>query len=344
MRIVSLLPSATEIVCGLGLEAQLVGVTHECDFPLAVRGKPHVTRSRIPPDTGSAEIDRLVSQQRTDGESLYTLDFAAMRELRPDLIVTQTLCDVCAVDDYEVKKFVREVKATGGVIEPRVVYLEPTRLEDVFESIQTVAAAAGVPQRGRAAVLALRQRIERVRSNVREWTGAGARGSHGTGERISVSYGPTNAPGMRHGVDRNAPGRPRVAVLEWLDPLFTSGHWTPELVEIAGGVEPLARPGEPSRRAAFDELRAADPDFMLISCCGFSVERAMQDVPAFLARQDVARLRCVRDGCVFVTDGSAYFSRPGPRLVDGLEILAHMIDPAAHELPPAIPAARRVSA
>lgn len=303
MRIVSLLPSATEIVASLGLVNQLVGVTHECDWPTGVAAKLKVTRTLIPTDAASHEIDALVREQRSNSRALYSLDFEQMCSLNPDLIVTQTLCDVCAVDDREVRRFVSEVSQRhGSTTEPKVVYLEPTCLEDVLQSIVEVAEAAGVPTEGMRVVDALRQRIERVRLIAMESVTAKS-------------------------------SRPRVVVLEWLDPLFSCGHWTPELVEIAGGIEPLAKTGARSRQISMAQLVQADPDVILIACCGFSIERTMQDVPAFLNKPEVASLRCVRSGRVLVTDGSAYFSRPGPRLVESLEILAHAVDPVPQILP-----------
>lgn len=289
MRIVSLLPSATEIICELGLGPQLFGVTHECDFPPFVSSVRKVTRTLIPIDAGSAEIDRLVREQRAGSRALYALDFDAMREIRPDLIVTQTLCDVCAVDDREVRQFA-QAAAADGLRTPIVVYLEPTRLSDVLDNVREVAAAACATPSGDELVCRLQCRIESVRSRATA-----------------------------------LPRRPRVAVLEWLDPLFSSGHWTPEIVELAGGFEPLARAGERSRRIDETELAASDPDLIVIACCGFSIERTMHDVPAFLARPAVANLACVRERRVIVTDGGAYFSRPGPRLVDALEVLGSLL-------------------
>lgn len=320
MRIISLIPSATEIVALLGLESQLVGVTHECDYPPSVREVRKVTRTHIPTNASSAEIDRLVAQQRDQGRALYSLDFDACRELKPDLMITQTLCDVCAVDDFEVKKFVTSIASSGH--KTNVVYLEPTRLGEVLESITTVGKATGTIAAARTATIELRARIERVRGAVAEKRAAGQLSRSTAPERIRV----TAAPGSTGFVVNS----PRVAVIEWLDPLFSSGHWTPELVEIAGGIEPLARAGERSRQIAHEELMTADPDVMLIACCGYDIARTMQDVPAFLADSRTRGLRCVRDGRVYVTDGSAYFSRPGPRLVDSLEIVAAAIRGAAH--------------
>jgi iron complex transport system substrate-binding protein len=286
MRIVSLLPSATEIICALGLEEQLVGVTHECDYPAAVRNKPKVTITHIPANATSGEIDRLVRKQLDEDRALYSLNEEILESLQPDLIVSQTLCDVCAVAKRDVAA---AVKRLAGA--PRVLNLEPTRLEHVLRDVQAVADAAGASQRGRELCARLRERIERVR-----------------GAAASASA-----------------GRARVVVLEWLDPLVSCGHWTPELVEIAGGVEPLALPGERSRRLRPDALIAADPDLLLIACCGYSTQRAMQDVPLLLRDERLKLMRCMRAGRVFVTDGSAYFSRPGPRLVDSLEMLAALI-------------------
>lgn len=321
MRIVSLLPSATETVLALGLDAELVGVTHECDYPLAARAKPKVTRTQIPTGIASAAIDELVRAQISDGESLYSLDFEALAALRPDLIITQTLCRVCAVSDREVATALEQLPGP-----PRCLYLEPRRLEDVFSSIRAVADAAGVPARGAEYVGQLRARLETVRRRAAD---AAAR---------PATY-PCGTP---------RPGGwtrpPRVAVLEWLDPLFGAGHWTPELVELVGGVEPLAQPGDSSRQISPSELAAADPDVLVIACCGFDTLRTLQDVTPFLAREEIANLRCVREGRVYVTDGNAYFSRPGPRLVEATELLAHTIAPRVHPLPDGVAPMVRITA
>lgn len=328
MRIVSLIPSATEILCALGLEEQIVGVTHECDWPASVRCKPHVTASRIAGGCDSAEIDRQVRSQLDGGDSLYSLDAEALRDLRPDLIVSQTLCDVCAVADFEVQKAIRPLPNA-----PRVLYLEPTRLQDVFDSIERVAAAAGVSQRARGVILSLRQRLAQLRIDDAESPDVSLAGPESGRIAVNVQVGRGDAAGG---------GRPRVVVLEWLDPLYSCGHWTPELVELAGGIEPLAQAGERSRRIEPQELAAADPDLILVACCGFDVVRTMHDVPKLLNNPLLASLRAVRERNVYVTDGSAYFSRPGPRLVDSAEILAHALRPRRHALPEGVPAAVRV--
>jgi iron complex transport system substrate-binding protein len=308
MRIVSLLPSATEIVCALGLIDQLVGVTHECDFPPGVLAKPKVTRTHIPTDASSAEIDRLVRDELAgQRRALYSLDHETMRRLRPDLIVTQTLCDVCAVNDADVRLFMDAASGDGRA--PQIVHLEPTRFEHLFDNTAEVAQAAGAAERAVKLNAALRARIATV------------------AEQCENPKSKIQNP------------KSKLVVLEWLDPLFSCGHWTPELVALAGGHEPLAKPGERSRQITPDELVAADPDLILIACCGYSVERSMRDVPVMLRDACLANLRCVRNGRVYVTDGSAYFSRPGPRLVDSLEILAHLVDPRRHPLPAHIPPA-----
>ena len=299
MKIVSLLPSATEIVCALGLRDQLVGVTHECDHPRSVCGLPKVTRTLIPVDASSAESDGLVRERLRTQRALYTLDLPALERLKPDLIVTQALCDVCAVAE-------EEVQAAACVLpdRPRVVNLEPTVLAEVLESMVQVGAAAGIAGRAQGIVGELWERMEAI----------AARSSR-------LAY------------------RPRVALLEWIDPPFSSGHWNPELVRLAGGTEGIGREGCPSRTIAWEEVLDWRPEFMLVACCGLSVERTLCDWPRLRSFPGWAELPCARNGRVFVTDGSAYFNRPGPRLVDSLEILAHALHPGLHTPPWGAPAA-----
>ena len=302
MRIVSLLPSATEMICALGLEDQLVGVTHECDFPAFVRGLPKVTNTLIPTDAPSPEIDRLVRQRLETTRALYTLNLPMLEELRPDLIVTQALCDVCAVAEEEVQAAACSLPGS-----PRVINLEPQTLSQVFGAIRQVAAAAGVSPKGEEVVEGLAARVEGV-----------------VARRTALR------------------SRPRVALLEWLDPPFSCGHWSPELVRLAGGVEGLGREGRPSRTLRWDEVIEWQPEVVFIACCGFDVARTMDDVPLLQRVPGWQDLLAVRLGQIYVTDGSHYFSRPGPRLVDSLEILAHTFDPMVHPLPAGLPAAVRV--
>ncbi|MDA0835311.1 MAG: cobalamin-binding protein [Planctomycetota bacterium] len=303
MKIVSLLPSATEIICALGLEEELVGVTHECDFPAFVRGLPKVTRTLIPTNASSAEIDRLVREQLRTSRALYSLDLPTLEMLQPDLIVTQALCDVCAVAEEEVRAAACALPGS-----PRVVNLEPQNLSDVFTAIKHVAEAAGVSKRGNAVVGVLQVRVDDVVARV---------------ERQR--------------------DRPRVVLLEWLDPPFSSGHWNPELVRLAGGNEGLGREGERSRTLRWDEVIAWQPEVIVIACCGFDVERTLADVPLLPTVPGWQDLPAVRSGQVYVTDGSQFFNRPGPRLVDSLEILAHAINPQVHPLPAGLPPAVRVT-
>jgi iron complex transport system substrate-binding protein len=303
MRIVSLLPSATEIVCNLGLGRQLVGVTHECDYPPFVQALPKVTRSLIPDNAPSREIDSLVRQQLRGQRALYSLDLEVLERLRPDLIVTQALCEVCAVAEEEVSRAACVLPGN-----PRVINLEPRSLGDVFECMMMVAEAAGAREKGVRMVERLQQRVARVAQRtaaVTDW--------------------------------------PRVVLLEWIDPPFASGHWSPELVAIAGGVEVIGKAGEPSRTIRWEEVLHADPDVLFIACCGLTAERAWQDLPILASYPHFDELACARQGRIFLTDGNWYFSRPGPRLVDSLEILAHGLHPTVHLPPTAAPIARKLS-
>ena len=293
-RIVSLLPSATEIICALGLEDRLVGVTHECDYPASVRALPKVTHTLIPTDATSAEIDALVRDRLGAQSALYTLDMNTLERLRPDLIVTQALCDVCAVAEAEVQN--AACRLPGG---PAVLNLEPETLDEVITCVAQVAEAAGVPERARPIGDALRARVDAVVARSRMVT-----------------------------------HRPRVALLEWIDPPFSTGHWNPELVALAGGEDGLGRPGQKSVTLRWEQVIEWQPEVVLISCCGFSAERAMQETAALRGVPGWDDLPAVRDDRVYVTDGTAYFSRPGPRLVDSLELLAHVIHPDIHPLAP----------
>ncbi len=304
VRIVSLLPSATEIVCSLGLGEQLVGVSHECDYPPAVRQLPKVTRSLIPHDAASQAIDDAVRERLKTERTLYSLDISTLEQLQPDLIVTQALCDVCAVAEREVAAAV--CRLPGGA---RVINLEPQCLEDVFACLRLVGEAAEVPRRADEAIARLRARVEAVANRTQSIT-----------------------------------CRPRVVLLEWIDPPFCAGHWSPELVRIAGGREVIGQEGQRSRTTAWDEIVRADPEVLLIACCGFDVRRARQDLPILAAYPGFGHLSCVRSGRVYLTDGSAYFNRPGPRLVDSLEILAHALHPHVHPLPAGLAAAEQLTA
>jgi iron complex transport system substrate-binding protein len=304
MRIVSLLPSATEIVCELGLGDQLVGVTHECDYPPFVRKLPKVTRTSIPHDASSQDIDARVRERLKTQRALYTLDLPTLERLQPELIITQALCDVCAVAEAEVSGAACRLPG-----QPKVVNLEPMRLAEVFDCLRLVGDAAGVPRLAGEAVARLQTRVKAVEVRTRRIT-----------------------------------ARPRVVLLEWIDPPFCSGHWSPELVRLAGGIEVVGREGQPSRTTAWDEIVRADPEVLVIACCGFDAKRTRRDLPILAAYPGFDNLACARSARLHLVDGNAYFSRPGPRLVDSLEILAHALHPHDHPLPFGLPAAQRLTA
>ena len=292
MRIVSLLPSATEIICELGLRDQLVGVTHECDWPKSVMSLPKVTNTLIPTNATSAEIDALVRDRMGQQSALYTLDMGMLEKLQPELIITQALCDVCAVAEEEVKSAACRLASLPGVVN-----LEPETLEEVFGAIKTVAKATRREVEGEAAIARLRARVERVTSRTSELA------------------------------------RPRVALLEWIDPPFSTGHWNPELVRLAGGVDELGQEGKKSVTLQWERVIAYQPEVVVISCCGFTVERSLQEVGVLANVPGWDDVPAVRAGRVWVADGSSYFSRPSQRLVDSLELLAHVIHPEVFGLP-----------
>ena len=286
-RTVSMLPAATEIVAALGLVDQLVGVSHDCDYPAEATARPRVTHCEIHgKGLPSAEVDRWVVEQLKSGGALYTIDEGLMRELAPELILTQKLCDVCAPSYGSVRALADALPSR-----PRVLNLEPRSLADVLGNVRAVAAAMGRPDRAEEVCAGLEQRVAAV---VRRVAGL---------------------------------PRPTVFVLEWTDPLYTAGHWTPELVRLAGGTPVLAAEGADSVRVAWDDLRAADPEVLVVACCGHDVERTRRDVPILEALPGWHGLRAVRDRQVYLADGSAYFSRPGPRVVDTLEVLAALLHP-----------------
>jgi len=289
MRIVSLVPSATEMLFALGLGSDLIAVTHECDYPPPARELPKVTRDVLPAGLSSAEIDAAVKQRTLGGQSIYELDNQLLRDLRPDLIVTQALCSVCAVSYDDVRAIAEEIET-----HPRVISLDPHTVGEVLGDARTLAQAT---DRKGAAVELVRDasaRIDRIRLAVR-----GAR-------------------------------RPRVTALEWLDPPFVAGHWTPQLIEYAGGEDVLGFTGEPSEERTWEEVQLAAPDIVVVMPCGFDVEFSYRE--AEMHREELA---AVGAGEVVAVDAAAYFSRPGPRIVDGLELLAHIVHP---EVVPEAPA------
>jgi iron complex transport system substrate-binding protein len=284
-RVASLLPSATEIVRALGLEAALVAVSHSCDFPGRVETLPRATGTRVPPGAGSREIDEIVRDCLRQGESLYRLDEALLERLRPDVIVTQSLCEVCAVGAGEVERALPRLDAR-----PAVITLAPRTLEEVFDSILVVGQALWRTAEAAALVRTLRHRVDAVR--------------------------------MRAGLRRH---RPRVAFLEWADPPISGGHWNPELVELAGGRDGLGSPGRRSRSLAWEEVVAWRPEVMVLACCGFDEARGLEELDRLRRRCGFGDLPCARSGRVHVMDGVRLFSRPGPSLVDSLERLSAVL-------------------
>ena len=281
MRIVSLVPSATEMLFALGLDEEIVAVTHECDYPPPARELPRVTRDVLPAGLSSAEIDAAVRQRTLGGQSIYELDAEALRELAPDLIVTQTLCSVCAVSYDDVRALAEEIESR-----PRVISLDPHTVGEVLADARTLAQATDRKDAAAELVRDASRRIDRIRLAVR-----GAR-------------------------------RPRVVALEWLDPPFAAGHWTPQLIEYAGGEDVLGFAGERSEQRTWDAVAASQPDIVVVMPCGYDAEIAYRE--AEMHRDELAALGA---GEVVAVDAASYFSRPGPRIVDGLELLAHIIHP-----------------
>lgn len=293
MKMVSLFPAATEMLCLLGFSNELVGVSHECDEPGFVRCLPKVTRCKIRSDLTSVQIDQAVREQVATGESLYEIDGELLRSLKPDVIVTQSLCNVCAVDDSAINAALGAMRSSV-----RVIALQPMGLEDVLRSILDMGADLSVPNRAQEVVDVLRERVAGVTDAV-----------SGIDKRVST------------------------VMLEWIDPLFCAGHWSPELIRLAGGLEKIGLENQPSRTMQWQEVVDADPDVLLIACCGYGVERTKQDLPILAKHPGFSELSAVRAGRVYLGDGNAYFNRPGPRLIDTLELIGHALHPARCPLP-----------
>lgn len=279
MRIASFLPSATEIACAIGLEEQVVGISHECDHPPSIRSRPAVVDTLIEiRGRTQAQIDADVRRVMAERGTLYVADEARLAELRPDLILTQDLCRVCAPSEGDTAAVAARLPGP-----PRVLTLNPRSVEGIFENIVDVGAATGRVAEAQRVVEGLRARVEAVRARV-------------------------------------PAARPRVMVMEWLDPVFTCGHWVPEMVRLAGGVEVLGREGEYSRRVTWDDMREARPQILVLSPCGYHLPKVLEDAPSALGRIDAR---------VVAVDADSYFARPGPRVVDGIELLAHLMHPDA---------------
>ncbi len=277
----SLVPHATELLFALGLGSEVIAVTHECDFPPEARDLPTVTRDALPAGLSAAEIDAAVRERTDRGDAIYELDQTLVSELRPDLIVTQALCPVCAVSYDEVAELAEEMPS-----QPHVIALDPKTLGEALGDVRTIAQATERRDRGLELVQDAAARIDRVRLATR------------------------------------AQPRVRVAALEWLDPVYVAGHWTPQLIELAGGDDVLGFAGEPSERMSYEAVAAAEPEIVVVMPCGFGARRAYEEA---LAHAD--QLATIGARRIVAVDASSYFSRPGPRLIDGLELLAHILHP-----------------
>jgi iron complex transport system substrate-binding protein len=290
MRIVSLVPHATELLFALGLGDDVVAVTHECDFPTEVRRLPHVTRDVLPSGLSAAEIDAAVRARTQEGKAIYELDERRLGDLEPDLIVTQQLCEVCAVSYDDVVAVAKRMPTA-----PKVISLDPKTLGETMGDIRTIAQATGARDAALALVTRQRARIDAVRRAVKD------------SEPVAV------------------------AALEWLDPVFVAGHWTPQIIDLAGGRDVLGFPGEHSEQSTWEAVAAAGPEVVVVMPCGYDGRRAYEE-----ALRYADRLREVGARRIVAVDAAAYFSRPGPRLVDGLELMAHVLHP---DLVPDAPAA-----
>jgi iron complex transport system substrate-binding protein len=287
-RIVSFLPSATEMACALGLSDQLVGITHECDYPPSVKEKPVVVSSAISMATMTqAEIDSIVSERMRKGQSLYQVDEKLLQELAPDLILTQDLCQVCAPSGNEVTQALSALPR-----KPEILWLTPKSLAQIADNLRELGRATGSLEKAEELVARGRATLDRVADRARA---------------IST--------------------RPRVFCMEWLDPVYCSGHWVPEMVSIAGGVDHLGHEGSDSVRVPWEDVLAFAPEVLVIMPCGFNLQQVIELTPKLRDRPGWRELPAVQQGRVYAVDASSYFARPGPRVVEGTELLAHLIHP-----------------
>ena len=287
-RIISLLPAATEIVCALGLEHNLVGRSHECDFPESVKSLPVCSEANFADDLSSLEIDIKVKEILTEALSIYTVKREVIKELAPDVVITQAQCEVCAVS----LKDVEEALDNYLDKESHIVSLQPNKLDDIFEDIKTVAQALDVTDAGNVLVEDLQERVDIIRHKL-----------------------------------KYVESRPTVACIEWLEPLMVSGNWIPEVVSTAGGSSILAEAGKHSPFVKWEDIQQANPDVIVVMPCGFSIERTMREMNILLELPGFAELSAVKNNRLYITDGNQYFNRPGPRIVDSIEIIAEIVHP-----------------
>jgi iron complex transport system substrate-binding protein len=287
-RIISLLPAATEIVCALGLEENLVGRSHECDFPSSVKQLPICSEANFPDGLSSAAIDKKVKELLNDALSVYTVKREVIKELNPDVVITQAQCEVCAVSLQEVEEALENYLDKQA----HIVSLQPNSLEDIFNNIREVAVALDVTGRGNQLIEDLQERVDIV----------------------------------RHKLKFNE-NKPTVACIEWLEPLMVSGNWVPELLSVAGGVSVLAEAGKHSPFVQWVDIQLQDPEIIIVMPCGFSIEHTMKEMDILLQLPGFADLKAVKNDRLYIADGNQYFNRPGPRIVDSIEILAEIINP-----------------
>ena len=287
-QIVSFLPSATEMACALGLSDQLVGITHECDYPPEVRGKAIVVRKALPIETMSQlEIDIAVSERMRDGLSLYEVDEKLLQELAPDLILTQNLCQVCAPSGNEVSQALNLLPK-----KPQILWLTPNSLAEIFANLRELGVATGHSKKAEELIAGAWARLRKIESVT---------------EHLAV--------------------RPRVFCMEWFDPVYCSGHWVPEMVKIAGGLDSLSKAGADSVRIPWADVVAWKPEVLILTPCGFDLAQTIEQSQQLFNYPGWSTLPAVRDGRVYAVDANSYFARPGPRVVDGAELLAHLIHP-----------------
>ncbi|MET3500872.1 iron complex transport system substrate-binding protein [Mucilaginibacter rubeus] len=287
-KIVSLLPAATEIICALGLEKNLVGRSHECDFPASVKELPICTEANFPDGMSSADIDVKVKEILADALSVYTVKREQIKALSPDVVITQAQCEVCAVSLKDVEEALENYLDKQA----QIISLQPNSLDDIFNDIANVANVLNAQQAGTELIESLQERVDIIKHKLKF-------------------------------ID----SRPTVACIEWLEPLMVSGNWVPGLVDIAGGTAVLAQEGNHSPYVEWDDILQQDPEIIVVMPCGFSIERTMREINLLLDRPGFALLKAVKNDRFYIADGNQYFNRPGPRIVDSIEILAEIIRP-----------------
>lgn len=288
IKIISLLPAATEIICALGFEKNLIGRSHECDFPDSIKTLPVCSSAKFLPGSDSAEIDRQVKDILSDSLSIYTINKELIKSLAPDVIITQSQCEVCAVSLNDVEVALTDWIEKNG----QVISLKPLNLGDIYTDIQNIADQLAVPEQGKNLIELAEERINLILHKL----------------RFIVE-------------------KPKVACIEWLTPLMTAGNWTPEIIEIAGGIPILTEKGKHSGFINFEKIQAEDPDIIILMPCGFSIERTLKEINLMLDLPGWNELKAVRQNGVFIADGNQYFNRSGPRITDSIEIMAEIINP-----------------